>query len=226
MFARGGLRMAWLIGVGMRFGRLVVAAALGLVVLAFVQLRGAPVDVYPEFMPPTVQIQTEALGLSAAEVEQLVTLCRWSRTCSTAFRGWTTSARSPCRDSRRSTWSSSRAPTSTRARQMVQERLTQAHALPNVGKPADHDPAAGLDQPGRHDRAALARRVPDRHVGAGALEDPAAADGRPRRRERLDLRAARPPAAGAGRPGEADARRASRSPRSSRRPATRCGSRR
>ena len=33
-----------------------------------------PVDVFPEFAPPKVEIQTVALGLSAAEVEKLVTV--------------------------------------------------------------------------------------------------------------------------------------------------------
>ena len=33
-----------------------------------------PVDVFPEFAPPRVEIQTPCLGLSAAEVESLVTV--------------------------------------------------------------------------------------------------------------------------------------------------------
>src|SRR5436305_1393338 len=66
--------MDWIIGSGLRFGRLVVALAIGLTVIGIAQLRSAPIDVYPEFMPPSVEIQTEALGLSAAEVEQLITL--------------------------------------------------------------------------------------------------------------------------------------------------------
>ena len=66
--------MDWIIGSGLRFGRLVVALAIGLMVIGIAQLRDAPVDVYPEFTPPSVQIQTEALGLSAAEVEQLITV--------------------------------------------------------------------------------------------------------------------------------------------------------
>ena len=66
--------MRWVLGSGLRFWRLVMALALGLVVFGIAQLRSAPVDVYPEFTPPAVQIQTEALGLSAAEVEQLITV--------------------------------------------------------------------------------------------------------------------------------------------------------
>ena len=33
-----------------------------------------PVDVFPEFAPPLVEIQTPCLGLSAEEVEELVTI--------------------------------------------------------------------------------------------------------------------------------------------------------
>ena len=66
--------MDWIIGSGLRFGRLVVALAIGLTVIGIAQLHSARADVYPEFMPPSVEIQTEALGLSAAEVEQLITV--------------------------------------------------------------------------------------------------------------------------------------------------------
>ena len=45
-----------------------------MIVVGVVQLRNAPVDVLPEFTPPYVEVQTEALGLSAEEVEQLVTV--------------------------------------------------------------------------------------------------------------------------------------------------------
>jgi Cu/Ag efflux pump CusA len=45
-----------------------------LLVFGISQLRDMPVDVYPEFDPPYVEIQTEALGLSAAEVEELITV--------------------------------------------------------------------------------------------------------------------------------------------------------
>jgi CzcA family heavy metal efflux pump len=38
------------------------------------QLQKMPVDVFPEFAPPRVEIQTPSLGLSASEVEELVTV--------------------------------------------------------------------------------------------------------------------------------------------------------
>src|ERR687885_2837028 len=66
--------MRWLIGSSLRLRLLVVPVAAGLLLLGVTQLRNAPVDVLPEFTPPLVEIQTEALGLSAAEVEQLVTV--------------------------------------------------------------------------------------------------------------------------------------------------------
>jgi Cu/Ag efflux pump CusA len=39
-----------------------------------VQLRDMLVDVFPEFAPPYVEVQTQALGLSTAEVESLITI--------------------------------------------------------------------------------------------------------------------------------------------------------
>ena len=39
--------MDWILGSGLRFGRLVVALAIGLTVIGIAQLHSAPVDVYP-----------------------------------------------------------------------------------------------------------------------------------------------------------------------------------
>jgi CzcA family heavy metal efflux pump len=52
----------------------VAAAAAGLLFFGVQQLRHMPVDVFPEFAPPRVEIQTLALGLSGTEVESLVTI--------------------------------------------------------------------------------------------------------------------------------------------------------
>jgi len=60
--------MRWVIGSSLKFRLLVVAAAVAALVVGVSQLRDMPRDVLPEFVPPTVQIQTEALGLSATEV--------------------------------------------------------------------------------------------------------------------------------------------------------------
>lgn len=52
----------------MKFRVLVVGAAVLVLGLGITQVRNASVDVLPEFAPPQVEIQAEALGLSAAEV--------------------------------------------------------------------------------------------------------------------------------------------------------------
>ncbi len=63
-----------IIAASMRFRWIVVATALSLMVAGLTQLYHMPVDVFPEFAPLLVEIQTEAPGLSAAEVEILVTV--------------------------------------------------------------------------------------------------------------------------------------------------------
>jgi CzcA family heavy metal efflux pump len=63
-----------IVGTSMRFRLLVVAAAALTMVVGISQLRSASADVLPEFTPPYIEIQTEALGLSSEEVEQLITV--------------------------------------------------------------------------------------------------------------------------------------------------------
>lgn len=64
---------SWLISRAIA-GRVFVLLLAGvLVVLGTLQVRQAETDVLPEFSPPYVEVQTEALGLSAEEVEQLIT---------------------------------------------------------------------------------------------------------------------------------------------------------
>ena len=72
----------------MKFRLLILAAAIGVLAVGIVQLRDTSLEVLPEFSPPYAEIQTEALGLSAEEVEQLITV-PWNRTCSTGSRAWT-----------------------------------------------------------------------------------------------------------------------------------------
>ncbi len=52
----------------------VVALSVVLIVVGIRTARDAPFDVFPEFAPPLVEIQTEAPGLSTADVEALVSV--------------------------------------------------------------------------------------------------------------------------------------------------------
>src|SRR2546426_4166845 len=69
-----GHNMRAIVESSLRFRGLVMGLAAAMVLVGLVQLRTTPVDVVPEFSPPYVEVQTEALGLSAAEVEQLITV--------------------------------------------------------------------------------------------------------------------------------------------------------
>lgn len=66
--------MRWIIVTSLRLRTLVVLAGSVLMLGGMLQLSKAPVDVFPEFAPPKVEIQTACVGLSAAEVEELITV--------------------------------------------------------------------------------------------------------------------------------------------------------
>jgi len=64
----------WLVSTSLRL-RVVVVALMAMVLIVGVRVvRETPLDVFPEFAPPYVEIQTEVPGLSTAEVEALVTV--------------------------------------------------------------------------------------------------------------------------------------------------------
>lgn len=126
--------MRWLIESSLRLHVLIAVVAVVLLAVGIVQLQNMPVDVFPEFDPPLVEVQTEALGLSASEVESLITVpteadllngVAWlDRLYSESVTGLSSILLvfEPGTDP-------------IEARQMVAERLTQAFALPNVSKP-------------------------------------------------------------------------------------------
>src|SRR5262245_10643735 len=126
--------LAWLISSSLRFRNLVVVVAAGLLILGAVGLRNKPLDIIPEFSPLSLTVKTESLGLSSAEVESLITVpleadllngVPWLQVIqSESMAGLSTIEMvfAPGTDL-------------MKARQMVQERLTQAHALPNVSSP-------------------------------------------------------------------------------------------
>jgi Cu/Ag efflux pump CusA len=66
--------MRRIVASSLKFRRIVVALAAATVVVGVVQIRQQPPDQLPEFGPTTVEVRTEALGLSTTEVEQLITV--------------------------------------------------------------------------------------------------------------------------------------------------------
>jgi Cu/Ag efflux pump CusA len=65
---------AWIIRSSLTFRFLIVAAAAALIAFGADELRRMPVDVFPEFAPAKVEVQTEGLGMTSTEVEELVTI--------------------------------------------------------------------------------------------------------------------------------------------------------
>ncbi|MEO6445326.1 MAG: efflux RND transporter permease subunit [Gemmatimonadaceae bacterium] len=66
--------MRWLIATALRQRVAVVAITLLLLIVGVWAVADAPLDVFPEFAPPLVEIQTEAPGLSTEEVEALISV--------------------------------------------------------------------------------------------------------------------------------------------------------
>jgi CzcA family heavy metal efflux pump len=63
-----------IVATSLKYRYLVVFLAAVFMILGIGAIRSMPVDVFPEFAPPRVEIQTPSLGLSSAEVESLVTI--------------------------------------------------------------------------------------------------------------------------------------------------------
>ena len=66
--------MRWIVQTSLRFRYLIVFLAVALMVFGVARLSNSSVDVFPEFAPPKVEIQTLSLGLSPSDVEELVTI--------------------------------------------------------------------------------------------------------------------------------------------------------
>ena len=66
--------MRTIVKASLRFRWIVLFLAASILALGFVQLPDTKVDVFPEFAPPEVEIQTIAVGNSSEEVEQLITV--------------------------------------------------------------------------------------------------------------------------------------------------------
>ena len=124
----------WLIGSSMKLRLVVVVVAALMMFFGITQLRDMPVDVLPEFSRPSVEIQTEALGLSAQEVEAMIT----TPLEADMLNGtpWVEEIRSQSVPGLSSIVLVFEKGTDImRARQVVQENLTEVFALPNVSTP-------------------------------------------------------------------------------------------
>ena len=65
--------LSWIITTALNLRVVVACLAVVLIVWGIQTVSKTPLDVFPEFAPPLVEIQTEAPGLSTTEVESLVT---------------------------------------------------------------------------------------------------------------------------------------------------------
>lgn len=66
--------MSWLIQTSLQLRIVVLMLAIVLIVVGVRTADSIPLDVFPEFAPPLVEIQTEAPGISTEDVERLITV--------------------------------------------------------------------------------------------------------------------------------------------------------
>jgi CzcA family heavy metal efflux pump len=122
--------IAW----SMQLRLLMVAAAAALIFFGATGLRNMPLDVLPEFTLPRVEVQTEALGLSAEEVEAMLTVPLEADMLNGA--PWVKQIRSESIPGLSSIVLEFEPGTDLlTARQLTGERLTETFALPGVSKP-------------------------------------------------------------------------------------------
>ena len=126
--------MTWLISTSLRLRFVVLAASIVMIVFGIRTLESTPLDVFPEFAPPLVEIQTEAPGLSTEEVETLISMPLENALTATP---WVKTIRSKSVLGLSSVVLIFQDGTDLiRARQLVQERLaTEASRLPTVARP-------------------------------------------------------------------------------------------
>jgi Cu/Ag efflux pump CusA len=123
-----------LIEIIIRFRILVIALAVGTLIAGVATLPRMGADVLPESSPVTVDIQTEALGLSAPEVEELVTV-PLEKNLFEGILGVTDETSDSIPGMSNIELHFAPGTNLYHARQLVQERLSSAFVLPNVSTP-------------------------------------------------------------------------------------------
>src|ERR1051325_4005083 len=66
--------LRWLVELSLKQRFVVVVAGIVLLVYGGLTATRAPLDVFPEFAPPIVDVQTEAPGMSSEAVEDLISI--------------------------------------------------------------------------------------------------------------------------------------------------------
>lgn len=133
----------YLVGAALRHRSAVLLIALGALAGGLYAAWTAPLDVFPEFAPPIVEVQTEAPGFAAADVEALVTTPLERALEGTARLVTLRSSSAPGLSVIRAFFPYGMDP--YRARQAVIERLALASSqLPPGVRPAVAPLAAGL----------------------------------------------------------------------------------
>ena len=126
--------MRWVVGQSLRFRFLLAFAAAALIFFGIDRVRDMRVDVFPEFAPPLVEVQTNAEGLSTEEVEGLITVPLEEGLRSTPNLETMRSKSVPGLSA--IVLYFKRGTDLIAARQLVQERLaTVTSLLPNVARP-------------------------------------------------------------------------------------------
>ena len=194
--------MRFIVSKSIQFRFLVLAIACALMYFGMRELQNAQVDVFPEFAPPRVEIQVPSVGLSAKEVEELVTI--------------------PIEDALNGVEGldvmRSKSVQSLSAINLIFKRGTDLLQGPSAGRrtavdggadlavldePAGADAGTILDQPLHEDRNRLRHAVAQRPFDDQLLEDPGAPLARARGLQRDDLWRAHQDVRGAGRAGKA-----------------------
>ncbi len=125
--------MRWIVGSSVRLAVVVVVVVALSLAGGVVLLGRAPVDTLPELLPPQVQVQTDAIGLSSHEVEQFLVVPAEGELANVAYLDHLTSRSVPGMSSillsfkpGTSVWN---------ARQLVAERMAQVPLPVDVGTP-------------------------------------------------------------------------------------------
>jgi Cu/Ag efflux pump CusA len=170
----------------LRFRFVVLLLAAALLFFGIRQLPGMAVDVFPEFAPMRAEIQTICLGLSAQEVEALVTVPLEQEL--NGVQGLELMRSKSVGDLSSIELLFKQGTDILRARQLVQERMSECHAEPaDLGSAARPDAAGVGDRPVHEDRTVVEEHAAHRHVHDRILDHPSPAAARARRGERGDL---------------------------------------